>query len=241
MYVYLHQGDESVEDWVRQWHQLIVPEPQRPVGGKEDIVRLTLFVITVPSCVSQCVCTRVSVSVWLPQETTTSIQHTHHTGHRWVKYKECAFKVADIHFIYKVLVPHNAFVKHANDMYIYFHTNIKHTHQCDPQTWCTNKSNADILKHTPQVFCINVIHVKESTPMYVYLRQGVQSGEDWDRQWGYLVVVKTKDPVGRRERKQSGLHSFTIPASCVYDVNEVLVPHNAFGIHAKQYVYIFPH
>jgi hypothetical protein len=56
-----------------------------------------------------------------------------------------------------------------------------------------------------------------------------------------LVVVKVKEPVGRREGKQSGLHSFTIAAPCVYAVNEVLVPHNAFAIHAKKYVYIFPH
>ncbi len=40
----------------------------------------------------------------------------------------------------KVLVPHNAFAKHATDMYIYSHTNTKHTpeyntiHTHDAQT-----------------------------------------------------------------------------------------------------------
>ncbi len=49
-----------------------------------------------------------------------------------------------------------------------------------------------------QVFSLNVIHVKVSTPMYVYLRQGAQSGEDWGRQRGQFVAAKYKDPVGRR-------------------------------------------
>ena len=35
--------------------------------------------------------------------------------------------------------------------------------------------------------------------MSVYLRQGAQSGEDCGRQRGYLVRVKVKFPVGRRE------------------------------------------
>ena len=48
----------------------------------------------------------------------------------------------------------------------------------------TFKSNEYILKHTVQVFCLNVIHAKVSTPMYVYLRQGAQSGEDCVRQRG---------------------------------------------------------
>jgi hypothetical protein len=84
-------------------------------------------------------------------------------------------------------------------MYTCSHSNIKHTNQCDPHKWCTNKSNAYILKHTHEVFCLNVIHVKASTPMYVYLRQGAQAGEDCGRQRGYLVLGKVKIPVGRRE------------------------------------------
>ena len=54
-------------------------------------------------------------------------------------------------------------------------------------------------KHTPQVFSLNVIHVEVSMPLYLYLRQGAQSGKDWGRQRGELVVGKGKCPVGRRE------------------------------------------
>jgi hypothetical protein len=35
--------------------------------------------------------------------------------------------------------------------------------------------------------------------MHVYLRQGAQAAKDWVRQRGYLVAVKVKSPVGRRE------------------------------------------
>ena len=43
-------------------------------------------------------------------------------------------KSKDIYAVNDVLVPHNAVAKHASDTYIYSHTNIKHTPQCDPHT-----------------------------------------------------------------------------------------------------------
>ncbi len=122
-------------------------------------------------------------------------------GARNIKCKACTSygKVwTHVYDVKEELVSHNAFTKHAYDMYIYSHTIIKHTPQCVPHTWCTNKSNAYILKHTPQAFCLNVFHVNVSTPMYVYLPQGAQS-EDWDRHRWQLVVSKAKVPVGKRE------------------------------------------
>ena len=84
-------------------------------------------------------------------------------------------------------------------MEICSHTNTKQSSQFDPHTLCTNKSKIYILKHTPQVFSLNVIHANVSTPMYFFLHQGAQSGEDWGRQRGELVSVKLKGPVGRWE------------------------------------------
>ncbi len=55
---------------------------------------------------------------------------------------------------------------------ICIHTIRKHTPRCDPHTWCTNKSNAYIVKHTPQVFCLNVIHVKSKHAYVCLLKSG---------------------------------------------------------------------
>ncbi len=52
-------------------------------GRREDRVRLTVVAIAAPSRVSQCVCARVIVRAYFPQETITSIEHTHNNGHRY--------------------------------------------------------------------------------------------------------------------------------------------------------------
>jgi hypothetical protein len=68
---------------------------------------------------------------------------------------------------------------------IYITMNTKHTTQCDLHTHDAQTSRMhSILKHIPQVFCLNVIRDKVSTPMYVYLLQGAQAGEDCGRQRG---------------------------------------------------------
>jgi hypothetical protein len=118
-YAYLPQSAEAAEDWVRQGYQLIARDPQRPVGRREERVRLTLVAIAAPLRVSQCVCACVSVCACLPI-LNACLMCTWGT-------RTCT---------------HNTSAKHASDMYIYSHTNIKHTLQCDPHTWCTNKSNA---------------------------------------------------------------------------------------------------
>ena len=45
----------------------------------------------------------------------------------------------------------NAFAKHASDMHIYSHTNIKLTPQCDPHTRCTNKSSLYSKTHISSI------------------------------------------------------------------------------------------
>ncbi len=163
-----------------------------------------------------CVSVRVrkSVCACLPQETTTSIEHTHHNGHRYANARNMHLKLrtctsygnvwTHVSAVNEVIVPHYT---HDKRYVIYSPTNIKHTQQCDLHTWRhTNKSNAYFLKHTPQVFCLNVIHVKVSTPMYVYLRQGAQSGEYWVRQRFQFVVVKANLPVGRRDETVNRAH-----------------------------------
>jgi hypothetical protein len=50
---------------------------------------------------------------------------------------------------------------------------MRSTHMMHKQVECRY-----LLKHTPQVFCLNVIHLTVSTPRYVYLLQGAQAGED---------------------------------------------------------------
>ncbi len=42
--------------------------------------------------------------------------------------------------------------------------------------------------------------------MYVYLRQGAQSFEDWGRQRFQFVVVKANLPVGRRDETVNRAH-----------------------------------
>ncbi len=93
VYFYLLQGAEAAEDWVRQWHQLVATETQITVGRKEDRVRLTLVAIAAPSHVSQCVSARVSVCACLPWQPTTSIQHTHHNGHRYANARNMHLKL----------------------------------------------------------------------------------------------------------------------------------------------------
>jgi hypothetical protein len=91
------------------------------------------------ACARQC-CT----SACVPEETTTSIEHTHHNGHRYANARNMHLKLwtytsdgnvqAHVYAVNEVLLPHNAFAKHANNMYIYSHTIIKHTPQYDSHT-----------------------------------------------------------------------------------------------------------
>ena len=76
LYVYLLQGAEAAEDWVRQWYQLIAREPQRPVGRREDRVRLKLVAIAAPSCVPQCVCACQCVCVLTSRNKHVNRAHT---------------------------------------------------------------------------------------------------------------------------------------------------------------------
>ena len=100
-------------------------------------------------------------------------------------------------------------------MYIYSHTNTKHTPQWDPHTWCTNKSNAYLLKHTPQVFCLYVIHVTVSTlsvvsmPTYLRALSPAKTEAGSEDSWLWL----RESSLWGGGRTQSDLHSFTISAS----------------------------
>jgi hypothetical protein len=76
LYVYLLQGAEAAEDWVRQWYQLIARKPQRPVGRREDRVRLKLVAIAAPSCVPQCVCACQCVCVLTSRNKHVNRAHT---------------------------------------------------------------------------------------------------------------------------------------------------------------------
>jgi hypothetical protein len=58
------------------------------------------------------------------------------------------------------------------------HRNAISTHMMHKQVECI-----DSKTHTSSILS-DVIHVKVSTPMYVYLRQGAQAAEDCGRQRG---------------------------------------------------------
>ncbi len=81
MYVYLLQGAQSGEDWGRQRRQFVTVKVKVPVGRREENVRLTLFrhrsAFTCTSVrVRACQCVSAVQVCPLPQETTTSIEHT---------------------------------------------------------------------------------------------------------------------------------------------------------------------
>jgi hypothetical protein len=59
--------------------------------------------------------------------------------------------------------------------------------------------------------------------MYVYLRQGAQSGEYWGRQRFQFVVVKANLPVGRRDETVNRAHVQKVTKS------------NARNMHLKYY------
>jgi hypothetical protein len=94
-------------------------------GGGRKQSGVHSFAIAAPLRVRQCVCARVSaaqVRAYLNKQPRQSSTHT--TTVIDIKCKEYAFQVAGIHFISnslntcyavnEVLVPHNAFAKHAS-------------------------------------------------------------------------------------------------------------------------------
>ena len=140
--------------------------------------------IAAPSRVFHCVCARVSVRACLPQETTTSIEDTHHNGHRYASRRNMRSKLrtytsygnvqTHVYAVNEVLVPHNAFAKHARDIYPQYqktHTSMRSTHMMHKQVECiyskTSTSRNMHLKllayiSNKKVNILNAIHVQVS-------------------------------------------------------------------------------
>jgi hypothetical protein len=109
MYVYLRQGAQSGKDCGRQRHKFVVAKVKAPVGKKEEAVRLTLFRHR-----SAFACTSVRVRAC-------------QCASKLRTYTSYGNVQTHVYAVNEVLLPYNAFAKHASDMYTYSHTNIKHT------------------------------------------------------------------------------------------------------------------
>ena len=98
MYVYLRQGAQSGEDCVRQRGQLVARKTKKPCGEEGGNSQTYTLPPSQRLCMYVSACARMSVcqcctSACLPQETTTSIEHTYHNGHRYANARNMHLKV----------------------------------------------------------------------------------------------------------------------------------------------------